>query len=387
MKTIILTIVLPALILFFFLNLAAREMFLWLHEKKRRVEREEALAESLRLDFTRESKTLKRVEVESPTARILCVDDEEIILDVFRKILVLDGYSVDTVETGQEALGLIQTHNYDFVFTDLKMPAMSGTDVAKSVKHLRPDIDVVIITGFATVESAVECMKYGAMDYVEKPFTENELRSFVKQALIKRQARIEKQLKPRVQVMGPAETDHGLGREFSIPGGVLISTGHCWVSLAEDGTSRIGLDDFARKLLGHVDKINFPDIGMNVKAGEALFSVEQNNRRAQFNAPLSGKVVAVNEALAADGSTLGSRPYGNSWICAIEGNDLDAELPGLKIGKSAVAQFQEDIDRFRKFAQKADHKEIDDPASLCIGAFENLDDKRWESAVKEFFER
>ncbi len=84
------------------------------------------------------------------------MDDEEVILDSFRKILVLDGYSVDTVETGQEALGLIQTHHYDFVFTDLKMPAMDGVEVAKAVKHLRPDIDVIIITGYATVETAVE---------------------------------------------------------------------------------------------------------------------------------------------------------------------------------------------------------------------------------------
>ena len=196
MKTILLTIVLPTLILFFFLNLAAREWSLRIRVKRRRAERVEALAESLRLDFTRESKTLKRVEVKDPEARILCVDDEEIILDSLRKILVLDGYSIDTVETGQEALGLVQVHDYDFVFTDLKMPAMSGTDVAKSVKHLRPDVDVVIITGYATVESAVECMKHGALDYIEKPFTEDELRLFVKRALIKRQDRIEKQLKP-----------------------------------------------------------------------------------------------------------------------------------------------------------------------------------------------
>ena len=145
------------------------------------------------------------MEVEDPEARILCVDDEEVILDSLRKILVLDGYNVDTVETGQEALGLIQVHDYDFVFTDLKMPAMSGTDVAKSVKHLRPDIDVVIITGFASVESAVECMKHGALDYIEKPFTEDELRLFVKRALIKRRDRIEKQLKPRVHVLGPED--------------------------------------------------------------------------------------------------------------------------------------------------------------------------------------
>ncbi len=385
MLKILLIVILPSIILFFFLNLAAREMFLRLQEKKRRAERQEALAESLRLDFTRESKTLKRVEVQDPAARILCVDDEEVILNIFRKILVLDGYSVDTVETGQEALGLIQTHDYDFVFTDLKMPAMSGTDVAKSVKHLRPDIDVVIITGFATVESAVECMKHGAMDYVEKPFSENELRAFAKHALIKRRDRIQKQLKPRVHVMGSEESDRGFGGEFSIPGGVLISSGHCWASLAEDGTARIGLDDFAKKLFGRVDSIEFPNIGMNVKAGQPLFGINQGPRRAQFHAPLSGKVVKINEELREDSAELEEMPYGNNWICVIDGDDLDAELPQLKIGKSAVALFQEDLDRFQAFVQKAGESEVTDPATLCIGAIEKLDDARWGTAVKEFF--
>jgi CheY-like chemotaxis protein len=313
------------------------------------------------------------------------VDDEEVILNSFRKVLVLDGYSIDTVETGQEALGLIQTHDYDFVFTDLKMPAMSGTDVAKSVKHLRPDIDVIIITGFATVESAVECMKYGAVDYVEKPFTEDELRAFVKRAVIKRRDRIQKQLKPRVRVMGPAETDPGFGGEFSIPGGVLVSTGHCWVSLAEDGTARIGIDDFAKKLLGSVDTIDFPNVGMNVKAGEPLFSVNQSHRRAQFYAPLSGKVVKINETLGKDCAMLEEMSYGDNWICIIDGDDLDAELPHLKIGKSAVALFQEDIDRFQASVQKANGGEVSDPASLCIGAIEKMDDARWETTVNKFF--
>jgi len=385
MKTILLTVILPAIVLLFFVNLAAREMFLRIHEKKRRAEREEALAESLRLDFTRESQTLKRVEVKDPVARILCVDDEEVILNSFRKILVLDGYSVDTVETGQEALGLVQTRDYDFVFTDLKMPAMSGTDVAKSVKHLRPDIDVVIITGFATVDSAVECMKHGATDYVEKPFTEDELLLFAKHALIRRRDRIQKQLKPRVHVMGPAQADRGFGGEFSIPGGVLISAGHCWASLAEDGTARIGLDDFAKKLLGLVDSIDFPNVGMHIEAGQPLFSVNQSHRRAQFLAPLSGKVVKVNEKLRKDYETLEEMSYGKNWICVIDGDDLDAEMSQLKIGKSAVALFQEDIDRFQAFVQKANDSEASDPASLCIGAMEKLDDARWETAVKEFF--
>jgi len=385
MKVIILLVVIPLIILFWFFYFAAREWSLRIHEKMRRAEREEALAESLRLDFTRESKTLKRVEVKNPAARILCVDDEEIILGIFRKILALEGYCVDTVETGQEALGLIQIHNYDFVFTDLKMPAMSGTDVAKSVKHLRPDIDVVIITGFATVESAVECMKHGAIDYIEKPFTEKELRMFVKHALIQRRDRIQKQLKPRVHVMGPEETGRGFGGEFSIPGGVLVSTGHCWVSLAEDGTARIGLDDFANKLLGNIDTIDFPNIGMGVQAGQPLFTVNQGHRRVQFYAPLSGKVVKINEDLGQDCAKLEEMSYGKNWICVIEGDDLDADLSHLKIGKSAVALFQEDIDRFQAYVQKANGGEVSDPASLCIGAIEKMDDARWDTTVKEFF--
>jgi CheY-like chemotaxis protein len=383
--TTILIIAIPAVILFIFLNLVSRELFQRLQEKKRQAEREQALSESLSLDFTRESRTLKRVEVEEPLARILCVDDEEIVLDSLRKILVLDGYSVDTVETGQEALGLIQSHDYDFVFTDLKMPSMSGTEVAKSVKHMRPDIDVVIITGFATVESAVECMKHGAIDYIEKPFTEDELRRFVKYTLIRRQDRQQKQLQPRVHVTGPASA--GPSGEFSVPGGALISAGHCWASLAEDGTAKIGLDDFAGKLLGHINHVELPEVGQQVKAGERLFSVGQNHRRAHFHAPLSGKVVKINTALRDEPENRENLSYGRNWVCVIEGDNLDAELPGLKIGNSAVAFFQQDIDRFRAFVQQARGDEVSDPSSLFIGAFESLNDDQWESAAREFFGR
>lgn len=102
----------------FVADLAARKIFEQLRAQRRRREWQEALAVGLKLDFTREAKTLRRAEVNGPVARILCVDDEEIVLDSFRKILVLDGYSVDTVQAGQEALRLLQSHDYEFIFTD-----------------------------------------------------------------------------------------------------------------------------------------------------------------------------------------------------------------------------------------------------------------------------
>ncbi|HMY35840.1 MAG TPA: histidine kinase, partial [bacterium] len=95
-----------ALVLFVILDIAIRMIVRRMQDEKQRKLREEALAVSLRMDYSREAKTLKRAEVPAPKARILCVDDEPVILDSFRKILVIDGYNVDTVETGQEALGL-----------------------------------------------------------------------------------------------------------------------------------------------------------------------------------------------------------------------------------------------------------------------------------------
>ena len=99
-----------AIVIFIIADIAIRMVGRRMTEQKQKKEREIVLQDSLKLDFTNEAKTLKRAEVPNPKAKILCVDDEEVILGSFRKILVLDGYSVDTVETGQEALGLIQKH-------------------------------------------------------------------------------------------------------------------------------------------------------------------------------------------------------------------------------------------------------------------------------------
>ena len=350
------------LILFVTADIIIRQAFRSYREKKARRERESILNESLTLDFSREAPSLKRAEVENAKARILCVDDEDVILDSFRKILVIDGYSVDTVTNGKEALGLIQLHNYDFVFTDLKMPEMSGEEVCKSVKHIRPDIDVIIITGYATVESAVECMKYGAMDYLQKPFTEDELLNNVATFLIKRTAKIKSKLKPAVHVIGN-EIQHGLTDELSIPGGVFISKNHVWVSLTQEGKAKVGIDDFANKIITQIKSIEFPNLGMNIKAGQTLFNLNIGNRTIHFTAPLSGKVVSINQTLKEDISLLQETSYNENYICMIEPDNLEEELKELKIGKSAVAMFESDLDililalkKFDTFSEESEYK-------------------------------
>lgn len=381
-----------AVILFIIADVAIRYISKRLKEQKAREQRAAVLDESLKLDYSREAKSLKRVEVENPKAKILCVDDEEVILDSFRKILVIDGYSIDTVQTGQEALGLIQTHHYDFLFTDLKMPEMDGHEVVKSVKHLRPDIDVIVITGYATVESAVECMKYGAMDYVQKPFTEEELLDFTGKILIKRQDRIQKQLKPKVHITHSAEEENIRKGEFAIPGGVFISEGHCWLSLADDGTARIGIDDFAKKLIGKIDDFEMPNLGMNIKKGQPLFVIKQGNRLIPFKAPISGVVTKINKLLEKDKEALELTPYDNNWFCIVEGENLEQELKELKLGKSAVAFYHDDLENLKKSIKMfvdngANEYELKNNGEIYSGILEKLGEKDWEDVVNIFFDR
>ncbi len=380
-----------AIIIFIIADILIRTIGKRLTEQKLKKEREVVLQESLKLDFTSEAKTLKRAEVQNPKAKILCVDDEEVILGSFRKILVLDGYSVDTVETGQEALGLIQKHHYDFVFTDLKMPLMDGVEVTKSVKHLRPDIDVIIITGYASVETAVETMRYGAMDYVQKPFTEDELIAFVQKALIKRQDKIQKQLKPKVHITHVAASDDFTKGEFSIPGGVFISKNHTWVSMNQEGIAKVGIDDFAKKLIGKVSAVELPNLGMNVKAGQQLFMIKQGSKTITFNSPVSGKVSQINTLLKENIDALDVTPYERNWICALDAENLDNEIKEMSIGKSAVTFFQEDIEKFKTLfseilkSEKKGEEYLEE--GLFIGQLEKLSDVNWNKIVAEFFVR
>lgn len=380
-----------AIIIFIIADILIRMIAKRMTEQKLKKEREIVLQESLQLDFTNEAKTLKRAEVDNPKARILCVDDEEVILGSFRKILVLDGYSVDTVETGQEALGLIQKHHYDFVFTDLKMPMMDGVEVCKSVKHLRPDIDVIIITGYASIETAVETMKYGALDYVQKPFTEDELIDFVKKSHIKRQDKIQKQLKPKVHITHmPASDDFAKG-EFSIPGGVFIAKNHTWVSMNQEGIAKVGIDDFAQKLIGKITSLELPNLGMNVKAGQPLFTIKQGNRSVTFTSPVTGKVSQINTLLKDNLEALDVTPYERNWVCALDAENLDNEIKEMKIGKSAVAFFQEDIEKFKTFFMELlkSEKKSDEylEEGLFIGQLGKLSDVNWNKIIAEFFVR
>ena len=374
----VVAIVLVTFVVFILVDLVLRLLLRRFDEAKRRRERQEALNLGLRVDVSREAKSLKRVEVDEPRARILAVDDEPVILDSFRKILVLAGYSVDTVESGPEALGLVQKSEYDFVFTDLKMPELDGLEVTKAVKHLRPDVDVIMITGYATVESAVDAMKYGAMDYVQKPFTEDELVGFVNKSLIRREARIERQQPQKVHLVTASDPVQASERVFNVPAGVFVSPSHVWIRIEMTGEVRAGMDDFARKTIGGIDEIVPPKPGREIHAGQPLFSIRQGARTMVFASPVTGRITRVNDELSLHPEHLTVNPYELGWICRLEPRNLSGDLESLKIGAGAIAWYQEESNRLAEMFEKAQKPTEADEDT------ETLSDESWEIFAKTF---
>jgi len=118
--------------------------------------------------------------------KILIIDDEEVILDSCTEILAGSDYILATASNGTEGLTILEKFEPDLVFVDLKMPGISGLDVLERIYSLNPTIVTIVITGYATVSSAVEAMKNGAYDFLPKPFTPDEFRMITKRGLEKR---------------------------------------------------------------------------------------------------------------------------------------------------------------------------------------------------------
>lgn len=117
--------------------------------------------------------------------RALVIDDEQIVLDSVRTILTDDDFDVDTAISSRKGLELAIAGEYDIVLTDIRMPEIGGMRVLRDIKRAQPSLPVVMITGYGTVQSAVQSMKLGAADFLEKPFTPEELMATVMGALKK----------------------------------------------------------------------------------------------------------------------------------------------------------------------------------------------------------
>jgi DNA-binding NtrC family response regulator len=127
----------------------------------------------------------KRTEREKAMAKkkVLVIDDEQVVLNSVKKILGHGEYEVEDTLSGRQGLEWALDKNYDIVLTDVRMPDMGGMLILRDIKKVKPSTPVIVITGYATVQTAMQAMKLGAAEYIEKPFTPDQLLKAVKTAL------------------------------------------------------------------------------------------------------------------------------------------------------------------------------------------------------------
>jgi len=142
--------------------------------------------------------------------KILVIDDERSIRNTLKEILEYENYKVDTVESGKQALELIDKNDFDLVFCDIKMPEMDGIEVLKEIEKLKPEIPVIMISGHGNIETAVESIKFGAYDFIQKPLDLNRILVTIKNAtdktaLVAETKVLKKKVSKKYEMIGESE--------------------------------------------------------------------------------------------------------------------------------------------------------------------------------------
>lgn len=131
--------------------------------------------------------------------KILLVDDEKDFLETMSERMEARGMDVTTADSAKAALEQVEAGGYDAIVLDLMMPGMDGIETLKAIKAKKPELQVILLSGHATLEKGIEAMKLGALDFVEKPADINALTEKIKQAQAKKMVLVEKQMEAKLK--------------------------------------------------------------------------------------------------------------------------------------------------------------------------------------------
>ena len=199
--------------------------------------------------------------------RIAVLDDEQRMVDIIGMVLRREGYAVETFQAPDAALSALEKRPFDLLLTDLKMPGRDGVDVLSRARELDPELPVILITAHATLQTAVEAMRRGAFDYVEKPFDNTELKTLVKRALdVNRLSRENRYLRAELAqryALDAVVSESAAMREVL---DLARRSARSRSTVLISGESGVGKELVARAVHFHSDRVGSPFVAANCKA-------------------------------------------------------------------------------------------------------------------------
>jgi CheY-like chemotaxis protein len=280
--------------------------------------------------------------------RVLVVDDEEVVCKSVKRILERKKLVVDSALSASEALKKMSQEEYSVVITDLMMPKISGMQLLKEVKTQRPEVAVIMITGYATIRTAVQAIKLGAFDYIPKPFTPEELTSVTVRALERTRIYKEEEQKAPPEGVAGKEAEISVvryeeeeAREEAPPleGDLYCMPEHSWARVESDGTVRVGMEEMFCRTAGEIVNIDLPYEGDEVHQGDVCVRVTSSGLHIhKLWSPITGKVVQVNEILNKDCLLAMQEPRGKGWLIRVKPASLKEDLENLVFVKSGAME-------------------------------------------------
>jgi CheY-like chemotaxis protein len=250
---------------------------------------------------------------------VLVVDDEQIILDSINKHLRNEpDFNVYTALSVPEAYAVMEKEKIHIILTDLMMPEIDGLEFLQVLRDKSPDIIAVMITGYATINTALQSMQLGAFDYLAKPFTREELRKLMKRA---------KDLALAIMNSGDLSVNPRQTEAEKIMNSIKGIGEHSWLMLEDDGSVLIGVERPFLISIGRIQTVYLPSVGDELRQGSIYFQVFSTDLRSQsLLSPLSGIVTHINDEIYNSPNELLEDPYGKGWLMKLKPTNLDEEI-------------------------------------------------------------
>ncbi len=234
-------------------------------------------------------------------AKILIIDDERSIRNTLKDILEVEGYNIDVAENGFEALKSLEKNEYQVIFSDIKMPQMDGIELLQKIKEKEIESPVIMISGHGNIETAVDCIKKGAYDFIEKPIDLNRLLIVVRNALNQKKQTSEiKHLKRKIdkkyEMIGNSPSIERLRKMIT----TIAPTDARVLITGENGT---GKEVVARQIFLQSNRSNMPFVEVNCAAipSELIESELFGHEKGAFTSAIKQRIGKFEQA---DGGTI-----------------------------------------------------------------------------------
>lgn len=254
---------------------------------------------------------------------ILIIDDETVINEAVIKIAESEGYKIDSCTNAVDGLKKLKKHQYKVTLCDIMMPEMNGFQLLNEVKSEGINANVIMITGFSTVENAVKSLHMGAIDFIPKPFTFDEVISSISRGL--EFFNIQERIKN-----SQIEKDNDAITYVPCPPKYLKLGNTSWMHIEYEGAAVIGITDlFLRTIssLSSVELLEVDDIIIQGNTCSTLQTVDEIPHNVM--SPIGGKIIERNEKLLENCSLLEKDPYFEGWLYRIIPADIEYDMKYL----------------------------------------------------------